>query len=64
MTFPPFFFLAIFVGSICIFQKSTKENSLWAEMANLHIEDSTVEQESEREGEGEGHLPVNDLKMI
>ena len=58
--FLPFFLFsfAIFVGSICIFQKSTKENSPGAEMANLHIEDLT-EREREwergkREGEREG----------
>lgn len=39
--FFPLFSFAIFVGSICIFQKSTKENSPGAEMADLHIEDST-----------------------
>ncbi len=49
------FSFAIFVGCICIFQKSTKENSPGAEMDNLHIEDSTEgevwERESERERE-------------
>lgn len=35
------FSFAIFVGCICIFQKSTKENSPGAEMDDLHIEDST-----------------------
>ena len=52
--FSPFLFsFAIFVGSICIFQKSTKENSPGAEMADLHIEDSTEGEEWERE-EGRG----------
>ena len=49
-----FFFLfsfAIFVGSICIFQKSTKENSPGAEMDDLHIEDSTEGEERERDRE-------------
>lgn len=39
---------AIFVGSISIFQKSTKENSPGTEMADLHIEDSTEGEEQER----------------
>lgn len=47
------FSFAIFVGSICIFQKSTKENSPGAEMADLHIEDSTEGEEWETERERE-----------
>ena len=52
--FFPLFSFAIFVRSICIFQKSTKENSPGAEMADLHIEDSTEGKEWETQRGGEG----------
>lgn len=63
----PFSPLQFLLEAFAYFKKSTKENSPGAEMADLHIEDSTEgeEWETEREREGEREsLCVNDLKKI
>lgn len=69
----PFSPLQFLLEAFAYFKKSTKENSPGAEMADLHIEDSTEGEEWETEG-GRGskkrregarqHLCVNDLKTI
>lgn len=56
---------AIFVGSISIFQKSTKENSPGTEMADLHIEDSTEgEEQGERGREGEEEKKREEFSVL
>lgn len=50
--FSPFSSLRFLLEALPYFKKSTKENSLGAEMDNLHIEDLMERSEREREGGG------------
>lgn len=56
--FSPFSFLRFLLEALPYFKKSTKENSLGAEMDDLHIEDLTERSEGERESEGESYLKI------